>query len=331
MNGAIFYENKKTTLQSWDKTLHIQQPRGLAYKQGDYLIHIYGKAERLWVISPGLTASQKTEMNVQDWAIQVFGAEEILPAKNLPGEVTSGVWRPGLYFQSELQQALNINEHDQRAAEQILKILLDKLDELFLYIEPDQMGLNAYSHKTRELLLLACTEIENAWRQYMYLANLSPSRKDYTTNDYVKLCQPLFLSQYEVKLKPYKDVQSIMPFYDWSPTKPTESLSWYDSYNKTKHDRTEYFGEATLWNCIQAITANIVLFCVRYSPFSLFQSGTTLSALMNQLFEVNLISPNPATFYIPKVKFSDKDRPAGLVCGEAKQFIVPWKINPLKL
>lgn len=331
MNDIIFYENKKTTLNGHDKTLHVQQPRGLAYKQGDYLIHIYGKAGGLWEISSKITVSQKAEMNVQGWAIQVFGAEEILPAKNLPGEVTSGVWRPGLSFHSKLQQALNINEHDQRAAEQILKILLDKLEELFLYIEPDQMGLNAYGHKTRELLLLACTEVENAWRQYMDLANHTPSRKDYTTNDYVKLCQPLFLSEYEVKLKPYKNVQSIRPFDSWSSSEPTNSLSWYVSYNKTKHDRAKYFSEATLWNCIQAIAANIVLFCVRYSPYPLFQSGTTLSALMNQLFEVNLISPDPATFYIPKVQFTDNARSGELIWGEATQFIMPWKINSLKL
>ena len=38
--------------------------------------------------------------------------------------------------------------------------------EIFEYIEADINGLKFYIHKTRELLILACTEVENQWQHY---------------------------------------------------------------------------------------------------------------------------------------------------------------------
>lgn len=329
---AIIYKNTKTNLPRW-APIHDEQTRGMAYIQDGYLIHLYGKEKPLWTISVSLTASQKynDNMDLNQWARNTFGAEEILFTKNYIGKSISGVWRPGLYFQDEIFQALSINEHEQRSAEQALRILIEKLDDLFLYIEPSHSGLKTYSHKTRELLILACTEIENIWKQYMIMAGQSPNRGTCNTTDYIKLNKPLFLHEYEIRLKPYNDVVSIKPFSTWNLSKPTQSLEWYASYNKTKHDRNTYFKEATLFNCIQAIAGNIVLFCVRYSPFPLFNGANTLSTLMNQLFEINLLDPDPATFYIPKIVFPENARSQHLVCGDAKKYRQPWICNPLKL
>src|SRR5690606_5022655 len=108
-----------------------------------------------------------------------------------PGEVVSGVWRPGLYFKREIHQALAIDEYTQRSAEQSLRVLIEKLDEILLYIEPSQIGLRSYGHKCRELLILACTEVESLWAQYMRLANITPAGRTFSTNDYVKLLNPL--------------------------------------------------------------------------------------------------------------------------------------------
>ena len=158
-------------------------------------------------------------------------------------------------------------------------------------------------------------------------------RGKYTTQDYVKLNKQLFLTEYEVKIKPYKTIDPIRPFHKWNSSQPTITLPWYHAYNKTKHDRKEHFNQATLLNCIHAIAGIIVLFCVRYSPYSLFRNLDTLSTIMNQLFEVNLINPDPATFYLPKMILQDNRR-IDLCCGVDRQVheaIQPWKINPLKI
>lgn len=60
-----------------------------------------------------------------------------------------------------------------------------------------------------ELLILACTEIENYWQQYLALANLPPPPTGFTTNHYVKLHVPLRLGEYQIDLPRYRDVASV--------------------------------------------------------------------------------------------------------------------------
>lgn len=81
----------------------------------------------------------------------------------------------------------------------------------------------------------------------------------------------------------------------------TKSIPWYDNYNKTKHDRASYFENATLESCLNAITANIIMFCVRYSPYALFRSPDSdiCSKLIKEYFSVKLVNPNIEYFYIP--------------------------------
>lgn len=215
----------------------------------------------------------------------------------------------------------------QRVAEQTLRMLIDKLDELLLYIEPSVNGLQAYSHKTRELLILACTEVENVWKRYMIIANYDPD-STLNTNHYVKLHSPLYLSNYEIRLKTYDNIEPIRPFDGWSSDQPTKSLLWYGAYNQTKHDRSRHFSKATLKNCIHAIAANIVLFCVSFGPNPLLNGKSTLSALINQLFNFQLIEPDPKSFYAPKIQLPNTYSKE-LVCGRGDNFMQSWILKPL--
>lgn len=328
---AIVYRNTKTTIPGWVDTLHVGQSRGVAYDAGSHFVHFYGYGRGLYGVSVGLTATEKKSGSVNDWAKRVFGAEGIASATTPVGSTVSSVWRPGLYFLPETLQGLGNSESDQRSSEQSLRLLVERLDELLLYIEPDAHGLNAYSHKTRELLILSCTEVENTWKHYMRLATAAPDNgKDFTTRDYVKLLGPLHLADFEVVLKPYSAVGALRPFGDWDATAPTKSLTWYDAYNKTKHDRSTYFSEATLHHCLSAIAANLVLFSVRFSPFPLLESPGTLAPLINQLFDIRLHQFNPETCYIPMLKLP-ADMRDDLVCGGRKEFVQPWTVMPLKL
>ena len=89
-----------------------------------------------------------------------------------------------------------------------------------------------------------------------------------------------------------------------NPTQPiqTESLSWYDGYNTTKHNKADYYSKATLENCINVIVANIIMFCIRYSPYALIEENDICSNLLNEYFSVELVNPDIASFYIPAIK-----------------------------
>lgn len=330
MTSAIVYKNTKTAIRNWVDTIHREYDRGMAYETATHFVHFYGRGNGLWVVSTRLTATERKAGTITDWVTRVFGADQIRQATNQAGRTVAGVWRPALNYQEESLQALAASESEQRAAEQALRLLVERLDELFLYIEPDSDGLKAYSHKTRELLILACTEVENTWKHYMRTAGVTPTAGDFSTKDYVRLLGPLYLPEYEVSLKPYAAVPATRPFLGWDAAAPTKSLPWYDAYNKTKHDRTTHFPDATLRNCIVAIAANLVLFCVRFSPFPLFQGVGTLSSLVNHLFKIELRDPDPASLYVPLISPPTNIR-ENLVCGQSKDWIQKWVVRPLTI
>jgi len=326
---AITYQNTRTNIPYWVNTVHVEQQRGYAYERNGRFFHIYGRAQDLWTISIGLTATQTASADgLNGWANKTFGAQNTLPMEHEPGEVINAVWRPGLIFQNDIHQALSTNEYSQRVAEQALRILIEKLDDVLLYLEPTPSGLMSYGHKTRELLILACMEVENFWGQYMSIANTASAGRGFSTNDYIKLLRPLHLVEYQVRFKLINGGYSFQPFNSWNSTNPTQSLTWYDAYNKTKHNRELHFSSATLENCLHAISAVITMFCVRHSPFPLISGGSFLSGLFNQHFDIALVGANPASFYVPAI-----NAPVGfrqdLCCGTMAEYVAPWKQNPL--
>jgi hypothetical protein len=327
---AITYKNTKTALPGWVPTVHVEQTRGYAYETNSHFVHIYGKGTDLWVMSVGLTATQEKAGTLQDWVVRVFGAADIEPVTTPVGAAIQGVWRPALYFESEVSQALQYSDYDLRSAEQALRLLVERLDELLLYVEPDQAALQTYSHKARELLILACTEIENGWKHHMRLAAYPPvGGRDYSTRDYVRLLKPLHLSEWELTLRPYGAVPVLRPFQRWDTKAPSQSLPWYEAYNKTKHDRSQHFSDATLGNCITAVAANIVLFCVRFGPFHFYERTGALAPIVNHLFQVRLIDCCPTDFYVPLVDLPVNAR-KDLICGKQPQWH-KWTTLPLTL
>ena len=308
LNG-ICYKNTKTTLPNWVEALHESQPFGYAYETDSHFVHLYGKNNGLNIISVGLTVIEAKTLTLENWVKKVFGAEEIVPLDNEIGHSIDGIWRPSLYYQDDTYRALNVTKFSQRSSEQALRILIEKLDELLLYIEPDVNGLDSYGHKTRELLILACTEVENQWTALLKKAAASPTNgRTFTTQDYVKLLNAAHLDEYVIKLRNYEHLIGFQPFDNWNATKPTQSLTWYYAYNKTKHDRDSSFKESTMKNVIQAVTANVVMFCSRFGPFNLLNESKTLSSLINQNFEIYLKDSKQSSYYIPEIELPTETR-----------------------
>lgn len=327
MPRAITYEVTKPDFPNWVPGAMGTQRRGLAYETDDHFVHFYGRQDGLWVVSSGLTATQAKEGTLEDWVTSVFGAQCIQTLEVDAGTVVDGVWRPGLYYLDQIWQALDTDQQEQRSAEQSLHLLVSALNDLFLYIEPEGPGLQAYGPKTRELLILACTEVEDVWARYLRRAGHREGARGFSTNDYVRLLQPLHLADYEVGLVPFSRVPKVRPFAGWMTAAPTQSLPWYDAYNKTKHDRSKYLSSATVAQCVAAVAANVALYCVRFSPYTLFQEGTPLSSLANHLIAVDLTDANPTSFYAPLIDASERVAP--LVCGESRDRTQAWTVQPL--
>jgi len=327
---ALTYRITKHTIPGW-VPFHHKEPRGIAYETDTHFVHFFGKDKGLWVVSTGLTVTQAKSGTLGEWIDRTFGAIDVEPIHCDVGHTVHGVWRPGLYYSDEILQGLSATVYDLRVAEQALLLLIQRLDELLHFVEPSSSTLQTHSHKARELLILACTEVENAWMEYLRIANVAtPARGDFRTNDYVKLLGPLHLTEYQISLPRYATVAPICPFDSWSVTAPTKSLPWYDAYNKTKHDRRSNFADATLWNCLQAVAANLVLFSVRFGPFPLFHGAGTLAAYFNQLFTIELRNCLPSSFYAPKLTLPSNQR-GDLICFGSQELVEPRIVDPLTL
>jgi hypothetical protein len=331
MTTAITYENHFTTLAGWAPGALQDQQLGYAYEHDGRFIHVFGRSGQLWPVSSGLTFFEQATGSIEDWATRTFGAQKIGQVLLDAGTAVSGVWRPGLYWDEQLLQALGTDRIERRSAEQALHGLVERLSDLLLYVEPEGPGLNAYSARSRELLILASTEAENYWTHYLTAAGQTAPKNGFSTNHYVKLAVPLYLDEFQVELVPFAQVPALRPFAGWNPTAPTQSLPWYHAYNQTKHHRTAHLAEATVERCLQAVAANLILFSVRFGPWALYQSATPLSSLINHLFTIELVGADPATFYVPLTKPPAGYGANGLGWGDSKPWTEPWTSLPLKL
>ena len=308
MTHAICYKNTFTNIPNFEGDTHLTQQNGYAYETNAHFIHIYGYGNGLHTISPGLTVCEGKNGTLENWVKRVFGATNIQQMNNEVGHSIKAIWRPGLYYENEIFEALCCDEYECRSSEQALVILLQKLSDLLLYIEPDINNLDTYSHKTRELLILACTEVENQWLSILKKSNALPLSGRYSTNDYVKLNNLAYLFEYQVSYNNYRNISSIQPFKDWNSLNPTQSLDWYNAYNKTKHDSDVAFKDGKLKYVLNAISDNIILHCVRFSPYGLYNRRTTLSGFINQMVDISLVNCNIKTFYIPFIELPNNSR-----------------------
>jgi len=330
---GIYYENTVTTLPNWIDPLHESQPLGYAYETGTHFVHLYGKNYGLNVVSVGLTVVEQKNGTLTNWVSRVFGAQNIKPLSLPIGNTIESIWRPSLYYTDDIQVALNIDPFEKRSAEQALRILIEKLDEILLYVEPSQQGLASYGHKSRELLILACTEVENLWTSVIKKSGYRPAKgRTYTTHDYVKLLPKACLNEFEITFKNYNGLRKFKPYLNWNAQQPTQSLSWYNAYNKTKHDRGSHFNEATLENVMDSITAVVAMFCSKFGPFTLIKDNNALSSIVNQHFNICLCNSDPSTYYIPKIELPPGTRTDLFVydCYRQKHKH-PWDVQSLVL
>jgi hypothetical protein len=285
------------------RNAHERNPRGYAYQNETQFVHVYGAQEGLWPISPGLTISIGKEGTgaLEDWVRQAFGALDIETSNFDVGLSIEAVWRPGIFFDADMFAGLAQTSIDLRVAEQRLLLILERLDEIFLFVEPTKESLDAFGHKTRELLILACTEVEAYWKYYLVKAGVTEPKHGFRTTDYARVKEPLHLAEFEIAFPRYEAVPPLRPFATWNPAAATQTLDWYSQYNATKHDGLNHLKSASLSACLWAVAANVVMFSVRFGPHRLFGGAGMLSALVNSMLTISLRDCDVKSFYVPRL------------------------------
>ena len=144
--------------------------------------------------------------------------------------------------------------------------------KLIDYVELHDNNKTTFSHRIYELLLRTCTEFENNCTGILTDNGFHKSG-NLNITDYFKINEASKLNEYEVRLNILSpQVRRIQPFLDWNATTFT-SLSWYQSYNEAKHDRSLNFYKASLETLVQAISGLFVILASQFyhQVFSAYQ------------------------------------------------------------
>jgi hypothetical protein len=136
------------------------------------------------------------------------------------------------------------NENAIAGAKVQLSTLVRQLERVCETVHPEEPNLEAYGYDIRNLLTLACTEVESHWCAVLKANGVSKDRL--STRDYVALKDAMKLNEYEVSFPDYPWIKPVAPFRSWDGGRPTETLPWYDAYNAAKHDRENELKRATL-------------------------------------------------------------------------------------
>lgn len=162
-------------------------------------------------------------------------------------------------------------------------LIQSDLQKLFEFVEPSDQNLTTYSYRIHELFMRSCIEIEANFKAIFKENIFNPTdkhgdpipEKRWNIHHYKKIDRTHHLSSYKIHIPIWDGRKSeLKPFDEWSSS---SDLSWYQSYNKSKHDRQIQFKEANLENLLNSIAALLSLlssqFCTEdFAPGSRLRS-----------------------------------------------------------
>jgi hypothetical protein len=155
------------------------------------------------------------------------------------------------------------NQEERKSLLIATRLIMHDLNEIFNFIEPCDDNLSVYSHQIYELLLRAATEFESNCKGILKSNNYAKDEKKWTVEDYYKISKAAMLSEYKVTFVRWATDHEFKPFKEWPPEK-RKTLSWYNAYNKVKHDRYTNFKQATLDNLMNAVAG---LLCILHAQY----------------------------------------------------------------
>ena len=237
------------------------------------------------------TICDKNQYSIEDILKNYLEYDIIKKEKKEIGIKYKHIWKP--LMNVNISSELDFSIVELCRAKRDLAILIQKLQEILLYVEPSTEGLKTFSHKIKELLILTCTDIENNFKFYKF-------GKNERTSDYIKILNFVDLTKYNISLIGYANSFKCRPFLNWNSKETTQSLPWYHAYTQLKHDSLNNFHLATLENCLNAIAAKLILFAVRYAPMSLYNEFDTCSQLARSSLDYSIEDTDD--IYIPIIE-----------------------------
>lgn len=157
------------------------------------------------------------------------------------------------------------------------RLLNDDLARIFEFVEPDGRNSEAFSHRSYELLLRACTEVESHCKAILRANSLSePTKRPFwNQSNYRQIDGAMKLSGYKVRLPiwtadptanadPMANAvgSDFAPFAVWATSAP----GWWNAYNAVKHDRSQNLPEASLIHTVEAVSAVAILLAAQFGP-----------------------------------------------------------------
>lgn len=208
--------------------------------------------------------------------------------------------------------------------------LENELKSIFNYIEPDEDNEKTFSFKLYSLLLLACTEVEVNCKLIMSANGyLEPK----SMKDYKKLENSSKLSKYVVTYSNWKkfnkatnEIEYIKkeytPFKEFANNK---SPCWYQEYNDVKHDREKNFKYANLDNCMNAVSAVLVLL---HSQFGNSCSDSSMSLCLDEGYDDIYLSRYIFEIKPPKIGDWNNDELYDFEWDDIKNDSMPFEKFP---
>jgi hypothetical protein len=145
-------------------------------------------------------------------------------------------------------------------------LIQNDLQSIFEYLEPSDECRTAYSYRIHALLMRTCIEVEANFKAILEENTFTPPlRRSLNMTDYRKVDATHHLSSYEVMLPIWNGAPPILkPFEPWRSARGLQNpggvtLSWYQAYNASKHDRQDEFKKANLENLLMAVAGLTVL------------------------------------------------------------------------
>jgi hypothetical protein len=176
-----------------------------------------------------------------------------------PGEYYPGMARPIMGGSPGRNPDQSREAMSRRAsASGQLHALIQQLEQICRVVHPKETNFQTYGHEIRNVLILACTELESQWKAILG-AHRAPADN---TKHYVKLCAAMKLADYSVEFPYYPWMPERRPFQGWQHG--TKDLPWYGAYNFVKHNRDEHFSQASLDNAFEALTGFFVMLSAQY-------------------------------------------------------------------
>lgn len=206
---------------------------------------------------------------------------------------------PGLFFSRINRGNFQFNYMGDSYYQEIraYQAIQNSLDSLLYVVEPSITNFESYGHKIRELLILACTEVEYLLLRVL-MENGYPQKKTYKTTDYIHCLPILKLNEYNVILGQYPNLKVFQPFANWSNHSPTQTLEWYDAYNSVKHNRGGSLKNANFKNLLNAIAAIHILLEAQYGK-NIFHKWTQYKDAKSVFETVSRPKWNPSEISAP--------------------------------